>query len=60
MQYLQDNKRLSCDGDFDIYTWFEGDGVICLTMSEVAVRSIKRLWILSSYLSQVFEPSPFG
>lgn len=25
MQFLQDNKRLSCDGDFDIYTWFEGD-----------------------------------
>lgn len=33
---------------------------ICLTVSAGEVRSISLLWILSSYLSQVFEPSPQG
>ena len=34
--------------------------VICLTTSAEEVRSINRLWILISYLSQVLEPSPHG
>ena len=33
---------------------------ICLTISEGLWRSISRLWILISYLSQVLEPSPQG
>lgn len=33
---------------------------ICLTISEGLCRSISRLWILISYLSQVLEPSPQG
>lgn len=34
--------------------------MICLTTSVGAFRSIKRLWIRISNMSQVFEPSPQG
>merc|ERR1739843_36261 len=34
--------------------------MICLTTSVGAFRSIRRLWILISYVSQVLEPSPQG
>lgn len=33
---------------------------ICLTTSEDECKSINRLWIRISYLSQVLEPSPQG
>jgi hypothetical protein len=33
---------------------------ICLTVSAGEVRSMSLLWIRSSNLSQVFEPSPQG
>ena len=33
---------------------------ICLTTSADELRSIKRLWMRISYLSQVLEPSPHG
>jgi hypothetical protein len=41
----------------------EGKGrglTICLTTSEDECKSINRLWIRISYLSQVLEPSPQG
>lgn len=37
-----------------------GGLTICLTTSEDECKSINRLWIRISYLSQVLEPSPQG